>query len=805
MEFMYPSMHIKGYAHTALSTVLALLCGIFIAIAFLQQDPWFKGIVEEYVQREISNIIKTQFSCKVEEINFFTGQMLITQATSCAAQEQPQWSFACPKMTLTISLISLVSSGFFQATLEFYQPIIESTVEGATIAITEPLSLLIDSPITLPIFLSSCTIRQARLDLLDKRHDAYARFLFASDTFYKQGAIKTNVLCSDGVLCLREKDYSQYIAGNVAVEVPLLTDKPWTWHAFLSMTVPQLPTATNRCTLLGNYKNGIAAFQLSNADKTLQIQATDITHNQTSVQGDVALESTLQMLTWALANGDSFDKGKLRANGHVMVNEKQDFDYAGLLTMQELQIGTYSFDEIALQCKGTARTMQGELTLTASPGAQLRGSCDWDGQKITTALKGNLLSTLIKQVGLQEVQTEGTLGTETTFTDDGCITKLILQNAHIRLSSMHNSIHDAQGTIEVDFKRGVVNFNDSTIMLSKGLIGTLASTIQLQPSGQLSSAHVPLKFSSCLVSWQKEFFGLVSGLLTGTYAHNSGSTIIGQLIIDKSHLRSNLFSGQVQKDMVNATLSSLMLYKTNSSLDIHVITRSPLKVSTPFLKAKARIDLTLGGTIHQPELSGSIELQEGALLFPYKPLYITSAKMDIVPQELDDPSIDLTAKNKIKKFAITMQVRGTLRNPVISFESSPALEEEQIITLLLAGTEEGSLCLVMPSVIMQGLGKLLFEPSESTFSWQNYLMTILKPLKNIRFTQANQDMNGRSLKGGIEIDVTDRLHASIQNNLTLSEDTQLELEYALSDDISIRGTKDERGIIAGEVEMRWKF
>ena len=45
----------------------------------------------------------------------------------------------------------------------------------------------------------------------------------------------------------------------------------------------------------------------------------------------------------------------------------------------------------------------------------------------------------------------------------------------------------------------------------------------------------------------------------------------------------------------------------------------------------------------------------------------------------------------------------------------------------------------------------------------------------------------------------------IQNNFNLSEDTRFEVEYMLSDDISLKGGRDEHRDITGEVEMRWKF
>ena len=57
----------------------------------------------------------------------------------------------------------------------------------------------------------------------------------------------------------------------------------------------------------------------------------------------------------------------------------------------------------------------------------------------------------------------------------------------------------------------------------------------------------------------------------------------------------------------------------------------------------------------------------------------------------------------------------------------------------------------------------------------------------------------------LEININDRWKAILQKNFSLTEDTRIELEFLLSDDITLRGIRDERRDLGGEVEMRWKF
>ena len=147
-----------------------------------------------------------------------------------------------------------------------------------------------------------------------------------------------------------------------------------------------------------------------------------------------------------------------------------------------------------------------------------------------------------------------------------------------------------------------------------------------------------------------------------------------------------------------------------------------------------------------------------------------------------------------------------MQHPTISFESTPPLTEEQIITLLLAGSEEGSLSLAMPALIMQKVQNVIFGPEQSALKLEGYFKSLLEPLKHIRFIPGFSDQSGRGgFRGSIEIDVNDQLRAMIQKNFSLTEDIKFEVEYFFSDDITIRGIRDERADFGGEIEMRWKF
>lgn len=381
-----------------------------------------------------------------------------------------------------------------------------------------------------------------------------------------------------------------------------------------------------------------------------------------------------------------------------------------------------------------------------------------------------------------------------------------LKDANIRLGATSNIIKSLKANIEFDLNTLITKIKNTEIELHKGKLNSLFSTINFSGSGEILYAHIPFNFHNCLISWQKDFFGLISGLLTLNYSKEQQSILNGHLILEKSHLRGNILSSDLQKKLFGSSVKSLNSYNKNINLDIKFETKNNVGIKTTLLNTKAKVNLDLKGTLLSPEFSGDVQLIGGYFDLPYKPLYIQNGKIYIYANQLYDPNIELIAKNKIKKYNITMSIRGSLEKPKITFESSPNLQEQQIITLLLSGSEEGSLYLLMPNIMLQNIESLILGSDAKATKLQRYLKKLLKPLKNIRLVPGQSSDDGKSgMQGAIEFDINDRMRAKIQNKLDLSDETELELEYNISDDITIKATKDQKGGVGSELEMRWKF
>lgn len=376
---------------------------------------------------------------------------------------------------------------------------------------------------------------------------------------------------------------------------------------------------------------------------------------------------------------------------------------------------------------------------------------------------------------------------------------LTLKDGIVRLPSVYNFIHTIQSQFSCNFLKRALSFTHVKIALQKGTIESAALRVGYDPVAQGIWAHLPVVVTDCFINWHKDLYLLFSGAFIAKKIPESRLTVNGFLVLDRSQLKENIFSQKTQRLLIDGWSNPTSEKKVDASF--FITTRSPLAVKTDQLETHASLALVLKSGSDQAELEGAITLQGGAIHFPAHSLSIVKGKIIFTREQSHDPFLELTAQARIKKYLITLSIGGTAQEPHLVFDSIPSLSEEQIMMLLIAGSEEESLNIVVPALIMRNIENVIFGSSYRSRhdSW-------LEPLKRIKFVPRFTDQTGRGgFRGALEIEVSKRLRAIIEKNFSLTEDVAFEVEYLVTDDVSVRASYDERGDVGAEVEMRFKF
>lgn len=368
-----------------------------------------------------------------------------------------------------------------------------------------------------------------------------------------------------------------------------------------------------------------------------------------------------------------------------------------------------------------------------------------------------------------------------------------------RIQNLYNGIQSAQFDCTYQIANRTALLHTLTAQLNKGSIHIDHGVATLKPNYSLQSYYIPLTLNDCFLHWKKEASANATGYITLSQSNNIAN-IGGYLVMDKGQVHSNILSASPEQYLTIGMIKPFISSETQTNVAMSIKTSTPIKVAASVLTAEVSLDLSFKGNIAAPHIQGSVDISKGTIHLPYQPLYITEGKIYFLPNQFDKPMVKLIAKNKIQKYFVTMQVTGTIEKPKFSFDSSPSLTEQQIISLLLSGSDDGMLNIALPFNISQTMESLLFGTPESSSKAQRSLGGFLDSLKNIRVIPR---LGGKH--GSLLIELSDNLRATIQKDLSNTEESRIEVEYGIGDDMVIRAVKDEHGEVGAEFEKSWKF
>lgn len=381
---------------------------------------------------------------------------------------------------------------------------------------------------------------------------------------------------------------------------------------------------------------------------------------------------------------------------------------------------------------------------------------------------------------------------------------LELSKLQLRIPYTYNFLRSAQTTVLYAPLARYLLLRDVVLQTDRGRLISGISTIGFDEHYTINHIHAPIVVQDFFINQAKDFFAQISGAAVVEYRKDDRSKVTGTCTIKKCHVRNNPFSGSVGNDIVAATINPLEghVLAQSTDLDLQLCSYEPVEIKTPVLQARAHVNLHLLGTVAQPQVYGQIELLQGSLNFPYKALEIQQGRIFFVDNQRDDPAIELLAHALVKNYSITLHVDGTAQSPNITFQSTPHLQEEQIIGLLIGGSPDSSLSLVMPLSSMGMVEKLLVGNTDELVDMEGFKKW-LGPFEHVKIVPRFSDQTSRGgLRAALAIEVNDYVSALIQQNFSLSEDVLIEVAYRPLDELILRGIRDERGDFGAEAEAR---
>lgn len=119
-------------------------------------------------------------------------------------------------------------------------------------------------------------------------------------------------------------------------------------------------------------------------------------------------------------------------------------------------------------------------------------------------------------------------------------------------------------------------------------------------------------------------------------------------------------------------------------LDLAIEGERFLRLRTPVFAGVASARLRLGGTLGNPNASGEAIINEGSVRLPFASFGVQQGQVRLTAEQ-PQPQIWLTATTRRYGYDLRMELTGAVTSPNLTFSSSPPLDSEQVLLLVMTG------------------------------------------------------------------------------------------------------------------------
>ncbi|WP_188064577.1 translocation/assembly module TamB domain-containing protein [Sphingobium sp. KCTC 72723] len=172
-----------------------------------------------------------------------------------------------------------------------------------------------------------------------------------------------------------------------------------------------------------------------------------------------------------------------------------------------------------------------------------------------------------------------------------------------------------------------------------------------------------------------------------------GGTIGGDLVLNKSRFtlgRAAAVAAIPELRVIEINRRGDEIEKPRSNvpwaLAIKARARNRLTVTGLGLDSEWRADLDLGGTVTNPAIAGRAELVRGGYEFAGRRFELREGRIQFDGKTPVNPTLDIDAVADVNDLTATIHVGGTGLKPDITFNSVPALPQDELLSRILFGT-----------------------------------------------------------------------------------------------------------------------
>jgi translocation and assembly module TamB len=380
-----------------------------------------------------------------------------------------------------------------------------------------------------------------------------------------------------------------------------------------------------------------------------------------------------------------------------------------------------------------------------------------------------------------------------------------LQNAALNYTDFPIGLSNVNG--ELIFSSDHVSFSNLKAAAGGGNL-LLGGTVTFVGPPQIVRYDVNIQANQVRVRWPTGLSWLLNAnarMIGGTQAATLGGNItLNRLLLSGGPDVAASLLMAPRGPAVESEISSPFL--RNLQLDFVVNSGAGSQIEWPGARIESDASVRVRGTWSRPSVLGHVHLLSGEVNFRGNKYRMNRGDMNFANPLQLDPVMNIEAVTTIQQYEITVDLTGRASALRLSYHSDPPLPETDVISLLALGyTGQESELRTTGTAGQFGATALLSQAVSSEVGGRIARLFGISRFSVEPFQAGTGTEPNAAARISIQQQLTPNLTVTYATNATSNSQQVIQIEYAVTRDISIVALRDINGTFGIDIEFKKRF
>jgi translocation and assembly module TamB len=248
-------------------------------------------------------------------------------------------------------------------------------------------------------------------------------------------------------------------------------------------------------------------------------------------------------------------------------------------------------------------------------------------------------------------------------------------------------------------------------------------------------------------------------------------------------------------------------------LNIRVTSAAPVRLEVQDLRLTADVDVHLQGSLANPVEVGAVHFLNGEAIFRGNRFTLSRGDLSMTNPIRTQATLDLEAKTVVQQYDLTVDITGPPGRLKMAYRSDPPLSTEDVLSLLTLGYAHQQQQMSTAGLVSSFPGaNPLQSVGESALLSQALSSQVtgrLQRLFGVSRIKIDPNVGLPGVTSGarvtVEEQVTRDLTLTYITNTASSQYKIIQFEWALAENLSLLGLREQNGIFGIELKFRRRF